>query len=53
MNEKVKNNHHFATAKEFRRNIDKFLDVLLPNIGANLNGRINDNSQLFNKASSS
>ena len=43
MNEKVRNNRYFATAKEFRRNIDNFFNVTLPNIGANLNGRINDN----------
>lgn len=53
MNEKVRNNRYFATAKEFRRNIDNFFDVILPNIGANLNGRINDNFQRFNQVPSS
>jgi transposase len=53
MNEKVRNNRYFATAKEFRRNIDNFFDITLPNIGANLNGRINDNFQRFNQVYSS
>lgn len=53
MNEKVRNNRYFATAKEFRRNIDNFFDVTLPDIGANLNGRINDNFQLFSQVFSS
>tara|TARA_R110000737_G_scaffold130554_2_gene162571 strand:+ start:2939 stop:3286 length:348 start_codon:yes stop_codon:yes gene_type:complete len=53
MNEKVRNNRYFATAKEFRRNIDNFFNVTLPNIGANLNGRINDNFQRFSQVSSS
>jgi AraC family transcriptional activator of pobA len=43
MNEKVRNNRYFATTKEFRRNIDNFFHITLPNIGANLNGRINEN----------
>lgn len=47
MNEKARNNRYFATAKEFRRKIDDFFDVTLPNISANLNSRINDNFQLF------
>ena len=53
MNEKVRNNRYFATAKEFRRSIDNFFDVTLPNIGASLNGRINDNFQKFSQVSSS
>jgi len=53
MNEKVRNNRYFATAKEFRRKIDDFFDVTLPDIGANLDGRINDNFQLFSQVSSS
>ena len=53
MNEKVRNNRYFATAKEFRRNINDFFDIILPEIGANLNGRINDNFQRFSQAPSS
>jgi transposase len=53
MNEKVRNNQYYATAKAFRRNIDKFSDAILPKIGANSNGRINDNFQLFSQVSSS
>jgi transposase len=47
MNEHARNNKYFATAKEFRRSINDFFDSVLPNIGATLSGRINDNFQKF------
>ena len=45
MNEHVRNNQYFASAKEFRRRINEFFEVTLPEIGDTLNGRINDNFQ--------
>lgn len=47
MNEHARNNKYFATTKDFRRSINHFFDVALPNIGATLSGRINDNFQKF------
>lgn len=47
MNEHARNNKYFATAKDFRRSINNFFDVILPDIGATLRGRINDNFQKF------
>ncbi len=47
MNEHARNNRYFSSATEFRRHINEFFDITLPNIGANLNGRINDNFQTF------
>jgi len=43
MNEHVRNNRYFATAKEFRIKIDEFFIQTLPNIGDILASRINDN----------
>lgn len=51
MNEYARNNEYFAKAKEFREKIDHFLDVTLPEIGAVLVSRINDNFQRLNPAS--
>jgi len=51
MNEHARNNKYFATAKEFRHQINHFFDVTLPNIAESLNGRINDNFQVLNSAS--
>ena len=51
MNEYVRNNEYFATAKEFRRKINHFLNETLPQIGASLASRINDNFQMLNSAS--
>lgn len=51
MNEHVRNNEYFATAKEFRQKINQFLDETLPRIGASLVNRINDNFQMLNPAS--
>jgi len=47
MSEYARNNKYFATAKDFRRSINHFFDVILPDIGATLSGRINDNFQKF------
>ncbi|GAW87409.1 conserved hypothetical protein [Bathymodiolus platifrons methanotrophic gill symbiont] len=51
MNEQVRNNKYFATAKEFRNQINHFFDDILPEIAESLNGRINDNFQVLNSAS--
>jgi len=53
MNEKVRNNHCFHSAKEFRQKINDFFDHTLPEIGKSLDTRINDNFQLFDPAFSS
>lgn len=50
MNEHARNNKYFATTKDFRRSINYFFDVILPNIGATLSGRINDTFQKFHPA---
>ncbi len=51
MNEHVRSNEYFATAKEFRQKTNQFLDETLPRIGASLVSRINDNFQMLNPAS--
>jgi len=51
MNEQVRNNKYFATAQEFRQTIDDFFDKKLPQIGATLGNRINDNFQVLIPAS--
>jgi len=51
MNEHVRNNKYFATAKEFRGKIDAFFSQTLPKIGDILRSRINDNFQVLNSAS--
>ena len=51
MNEKVRNNRYFASAKEFQQTIDEFFTIILPNIGHTLNSRINDNFQVLTRAS--
>lgn len=50
MNEQVRNNKYFATAKAFRHQINHFFDDILPEIAESLNGRINDNFQVLNPA---
>jgi len=50
MNEHVRNNKYFATAKEFRNKIDEFFSQTLLKIGDILESRIN-NFQLLNSAS--
>ena len=47
MNEHVRNNYFFKSSKDFREAINRFFDKILPNIGATLNSRINDNFQLL------
>lgn len=51
MNEHVRNNQYFSTAKEFRDKIDNFFENTLPQIGDGLKSRINDNFQVLNPAS--
>jgi len=51
MNEHVRNNQYFSTAKEFRDKIDEFFQKTLPDIGDTLATRINDNFQVLNPAS--
>ena len=50
LNEHARNNRYFATAKEFRQQIDKFFEATLPEIADALNSRINDNFQTFSFA---
>ena len=47
MNEKIRNNRCFHSAKEFRQQINHFFDDILPDIGVSLDSRINDNFQKF------
>jgi len=51
MNEYARNNQYFATAKDFRRQINLFFDTTLPDIAVTLDSRINDNFQSFDFAS--
>lgn len=50
MNEHVRNNRHFDSAKEFRQKINSFLNDILPDIGPSLESRINDNFQVIKPA---
>ena len=50
MNENVRNNFFFNSAKEFREKIDTFFKKTLPKIGVDLDSRINDNFQVLNQA---
>ena len=50
MNEHVRNNYFFDSAKEFRERIDDFFQRKLPNIAESLDSRINDNFQRINPA---
>lgn len=47
MNEYVRNNRFFQTAKEFRQAILEFFDVTCPQIAHNMVDRINDNFQII------
>jgi len=47
MNESVRNNRCFKTAKDFKEAINHFFDDILPNIGDSLDDRINDNFQVL------
>lgn len=53
MNELVRNNHYFGTAKEFKENIRHFFSDTLPTLAGNLSCRINDHFQKMKNASSS
>jgi len=48
---RIRNNQYFATAKEFRQQINYFFKVILPDISESLNSRINDNFQVLISAS--
>lgn len=50
MNEHVRNNQYFSTAKQFREKIDDFFQNTLPKIGNSLTSRINDNFQVLKPA---
>lgn len=45
MNEHVRNNRFFKSAKDFKEAVDKFFKTTLPKIGTALRCRINDNFQ--------
>lgn len=47
MNEVVRNNRFFKGAKDFKDAINGFFHSILPSIGNDLNGRINDNFQVL------
>ena len=47
MNEQVRNNRFFKSAKDFRSEINRFFEEILPGIGDSLSSRINDNFQLL------
>ena len=51
MNEKVRNNRFFKSAKDFKRAIWQFFDTILPNIAHSLDHRINDNFEILKLAS--
>jgi transposase len=51
MNEKVRNNRFFKSAKDFNQAIWEFFDNILPNIADSLHGRINDNFEILKVAS--
>lgn len=53
MNEKVRNNRFFKSAKQFREAIDEFLNTTIHKMGESLRSRINDNFQIVKPASSS
>ncbi|EHF4788596.1 TPA: IS630 family transposase, partial [Salmonella enterica] len=50
MNELVRNNHYFATAKEFKENIHHFFSDTLPTLAGSLSCRINDHFQKMKNA---
>jgi transposase len=52
MNEKVRNNKIFATAKQFKSAVLGFFTQILPNIKEELRFRINDNFHILNPGSS-
>jgi len=52
MNEQVRNNVFFSSAKAFRNAINEFFDVTLPKIAQSLRSRINDDFQTIKPAPS-
>lgn len=50
MNEKVRNNRFFKSAKDFKENIWNFFDNILPDIADSLKSRINDNFEILKQA---
>ncbi len=52
MNEKVRNNKVFETAKKFKAAIQGFFTEILPNIKSQLHSRINDNFHILKPGSS-
>ena len=50
MNKHARNSRYFATAKEFREQIDRFFTTTLPDISESLNSTINDNFQILKSA---
>lgn len=50
MNEKVRNNRFFSSAKEFRESILSFFKDSWPNLNVGLEKRINDNFQILKSA---
>ena len=48
MNEQVRNNRCFSSAKEFKDSIEEFFGRTFPKIGESFRGRINDNFQIIN-----
>lgn len=48
MNEEVRNNVFFSSAKQFRDSISAFFETKVPKIALSLRGRINDNFQTIN-----
>lgn len=52
MNECVRNNVFFSSAKEFRSAISDFFEVILPNMANALRSRLNDNFQTLKTVSS-
>ena len=47
MNEQVRNNRFFKSSKDFKEAINRFFDDILPDIGHELDDRINDNFELL------
>lgn len=52
MNEEIRNNRFFKSAKEFRKTIEDFFEITLPKIALTLRNRINDNFQVISPAPS-
>jgi transposase len=51
MNEHVRNNKYFSTAKKFRDKVDEFFSQTFPKIGDVLGNRINYDFQVLKSAS--